>query len=66
MTKLIFKTFAINKEVFVMRRKLNKEKLQSRKRSTMPMKESLRDIEPIPWHDDVSHGDTKVSMRKAK
>jgi len=49
-----------------MRRKLNKEKLQSRKRSTMPVKESLQDIEPMTWRDDVLHGDTKVSMRKAK
>jgi len=49
-----------------MRRKLNKEKLQSRKRSTMPMKESLRDIEPMPWHDDILSGAKKILMRKAK
>jgi len=49
-----------------MRRKLNKEKLQSRKRSTMPMKESLQDIEIMTWRDDVLYGDTRISVRKAK
>lgn len=49
-----------------MHRKLNKKKIQSRKHSTMSMKDSLRNIEPIQWHNDVITGTKTIVIKKSK
>lgn len=41
-------------------------KLKSRKKNTMSTEESLKDIIPINWNDEVLNGKKKVIIRKQK
>lgn len=47
-------------------RKLDMSKLKSRKRSTISTEESLKDIIPINWNDEVLNGKKKVIIGKQK